>query len=1434
MGFHRSHISILELQAVFNALKAFHPSIIGKRVLICSDNSTVVSYINRQGGTHSPRLCLLTRQIFLWAKDYGIDLQATHIPGVDNSMADALSQGKVLNSELKRLYTAITRARVNIWIFDEDETKRGPMFELFQCLRLVKGIGPDTKQDDEDSKVDSMFAEKSSTVEWVQQGHYFFENKLWKMAAKCYQHGGDEKNELLARAHHQAVEAEHMRDKGHAMREKFLLAASLFLKCGSSSMAVNCLYNAREFALLAQLLEKQGKFSKAAKIYEKRLNCVSDACRCLVLMKDYAKALDLLCSVGLHTKALKVISQFKRFEQELKQKGKPLPRHVKPPESIHTLSELMFKSAEYHCRNEALDKMLDALKQLEKFEARVDFLRNRGLLEEAVKMLKDAGRPLDAAKIRREQGKLKEACTILESSNHPEFVAECRLSQARKLVLELDNTDGQTTAISLLTEAESLFARCSDSFGKSETQLLLGQLKKETTKIREAKNAFNRMSHTAAESECTYQLIKISRQYAAPVPPLKKLLELICAMLACENPEEKRQRQLCEEFFGLAPVEDGKLHIQKCEGARVLSALDKSLSQANDVEAWKAREAIAKCCLIPRALEWVKGARDHLHEQVKKLTQCSDYVIGMPCSKSAGTCKELHEPYKLYQLEGQIHCLVQLIQINDIIQKASKLSSFESTCELMKEIKHSQEESAMNCKALYEVFFPKHCHQRLIGDTAQTTQKLLKLLQNPEIKSQLKAFIENKRKKADPKSVRAGTDLYLMCHGIYLLIGEGTEVIENWVTQEECYCLKWQQREGWNQSQPLGMRLLNNEEPLKRFLSYKRYHLNSFESLFKSRDAMESLSSFNRFMGTLANKPRAPLLPSISNTVAMIEAKVTMMLALGAKIQQCTVAIPASYLAQAGFQDAVCCPGQGHAMYSAVSNSAVNKHTPGQTCRLVSLICGTTRSGRDFNVLADAFSSVEYIQTGEAERTLVVVLVMLCSAGLALPAKIIRVIREALQSITPSEQHLPKRVHTALCNINKAQSRHDALQVLEKLLTAREKEYLRECTWNTHMPPLGAPGLEFRKLNIKLFKNMQFEPLDALMTPTVLTELAEGNFCQRGRDFKRKDEGVAREGEGCGDDSEEEGELCLEVSKEEAAKVQRKQETMQREGAAKVIMRVLKASRLLRLAGLLRSRGHTTISVKPEVEVQLETTADSWVSSQLFDFQPIPSQCTICSENLQLVQEARFELNDPDEGGQDRTAAAGEGDSVETDHELQPEALSKDLLTQEEHEATESHKQRHQEFLEYKCLLRDKVYPLVTEVDKFLQELHSPCQAGEKSEDWNNFTYFKENLSTYKKELTDKMAEMQRERAFGRLSEIRHAVQQLEMEYETSKRKWEQRAAKQQDSWDSDVELADTMTFEEEADEKVLPVPNRQKGGQSKFTGSRKKRKHGKGRGRKR
>ena len=72
----------------------------GQSVLVRSDNSTVVAYLNHdQGGTHSIPLCLETVRLLSWCCQERIVLSASHIPGRQNLVADFLSRGNFLPSE---------------------------------------------------------------------------------------------------------------------------------------------------------------------------------------------------------------------------------------------------------------------------------------------------------------------------------------------------------------------------------------------------------------------------------------------------------------------------------------------------------------------------------------------------------------------------------------------------------------------------------------------------------------------------------------------------------------------------------------------------------------------------------------------------------------------------------------------------------------------------------------------------------------------------------------------------------------------------------------------------------------------------------------------------------------------------------------------------------------------------------------------------------------------------------------------------------------------------------------------------------------------------------------------------------------------------------------------------------------------------------------
>ena len=94
------HINHLELKAVFLALKEFQDLCSNNIVLVATDNTTVVAYINKEGGMKSGSLCALLWRILSWCTRKQVTLKACHIPGQLNVMADKLSRlGQTIQTE---------------------------------------------------------------------------------------------------------------------------------------------------------------------------------------------------------------------------------------------------------------------------------------------------------------------------------------------------------------------------------------------------------------------------------------------------------------------------------------------------------------------------------------------------------------------------------------------------------------------------------------------------------------------------------------------------------------------------------------------------------------------------------------------------------------------------------------------------------------------------------------------------------------------------------------------------------------------------------------------------------------------------------------------------------------------------------------------------------------------------------------------------------------------------------------------------------------------------------------------------------------------------------------------------------------------------------------------------------------------------------------
>ena len=84
----------------YKAVVYFRELVWDRTILFATDNSTVLSYLRRQGGTKSSSLLQLTYQFFALAADLNMTFLYRHIPGRKNVLTDLLShQNRVVHTE---------------------------------------------------------------------------------------------------------------------------------------------------------------------------------------------------------------------------------------------------------------------------------------------------------------------------------------------------------------------------------------------------------------------------------------------------------------------------------------------------------------------------------------------------------------------------------------------------------------------------------------------------------------------------------------------------------------------------------------------------------------------------------------------------------------------------------------------------------------------------------------------------------------------------------------------------------------------------------------------------------------------------------------------------------------------------------------------------------------------------------------------------------------------------------------------------------------------------------------------------------------------------------------------------------------------------------------------------------------------------------------
>ncbi|XP_029655877.1 TPR and ankyrin repeat-containing protein 1-like [Octopus sinensis] len=406
---------------------------------------------------------------------------------------------KVLNSELKYLYTALTRAKHNIWIFDISNEKRTPIFEYFQVLRLVASV--DTSSEDPDN---TEFARSSTPEEWFTKGMSFFERKHFEIAIKCFQKSGHKKEETVATAF-QYVQQAQMQDSAAKKQKHFLIASKYFFDCNMCIRSAWCLSEGGKYELSARLYRKCHKYNEAA-VNFKNAKMYEEAVQCYLKISFYGKAVDVLHDAKQYGHAIELIQEYKSLEQSY---GDSAPEDFiknRPTKDIFYLAQ---QAANLYYQYKDFEKMKVALLHFTTLEDKLNFLEKKRLFKDAAELLRNNGQIQSSMDLLWQNNLFSESVAVAATLNDNKLYADCLYKQAGHsyVVAKLKTmrtpmpspaaeggdsvNDGKSVDIDLdlsrnieedLRNALLLYKKEGNNFGQAKCHLLLAKLNETNTK----------------------------------------------------------------------------------------------------------------------------------------------------------------------------------------------------------------------------------------------------------------------------------------------------------------------------------------------------------------------------------------------------------------------------------------------------------------------------------------------------------------------------------------------------------------------------------------------------------------------------------------------------------------------------------------------------------------------------------------------------------------------------------------------------------------------------------------------------------------------------------------------------------------------------------------------------------------------------------------
>jgi tetratricopeptide (TPR) repeat protein len=450
---------------------------------------------------------------------------------------------KALNSELKYLYTAVTRAKCNLWIYDSNQKKRLPMFDLWYKRDLVKVVGDNLVGCGDQHSL--IFASISTPQQWKIQGDYFMRRSRWEQAKHCYDRAGPENLFLSVEANARFLVQQATR---LAKPHLYLEAAVDFLHRDQLTHSVQCL------VFTAQCLRraKPQKFASAAVLFE-RLGKYGDALRCYRKAKDIPNCVRLLEREHRYDEAVRMIRAPKEAiakASEYASKGVELSPDLMP-------DNLSYMYARHYAKRKDKTTLLEMLKYMPDAQRKARFMKEGGLYDEALEMYVSQGELDDAYRLASGQRLFPKGREI--ARNHQDLKKEAKFlfHQIHAEFFIKNENKGKKVPLPPQFQADlHALLKAGDPSIKAHTSLLLGIATDDAGLCRTAHGAFLRHHNKVAALEAFSALTNLGKH---PKPTTRQVLNACTVAQEVQNALERASdlNQLVKQatsFYGVQKV----------------------------------------------------------------------------------------------------------------------------------------------------------------------------------------------------------------------------------------------------------------------------------------------------------------------------------------------------------------------------------------------------------------------------------------------------------------------------------------------------------------------------------------------------------------------------------------------------------------------------------------------------------------------------------------------------------------------------------------------------------------------------------------------------------------------------------------------------------------------------------------------------------------